>query len=204
MRCIPFLAVLLLFGGIASAQEPVAGGDLPVSLDHIRDALNRPPATWTLKFDVTSDFRTEIHEQQKLEELARSLDFKSGPVPAGGVYMDEQQRVMNNATNNPLRQPYAAFNAGELITLTVESLAERYLGGHAHAASTADRDNAEARARADVLHAIAEFCDGQPDSGAGQPICASQFETTAAPFGTAAAPQTAPTPPAPLTKQAGT
>ena len=177
MRFIPFLAAALLSTGAAWAQQPANNSDLPVSLEHIREGLNRPTPTWSLKFDVTPDFRTEVHEQQKLDELAKSFDFKSGPVPAGGVYMAEQQRIMNNATNNPLRQPYAAFNTGEMFTLTVESLAERYLGNHASGASKNERDKAEARARADVLHAIAEFCAGQPDNGAGQPICAHQGST---------------------------
>ena len=60
--------------------------------------------------DERPTFRVQIQERQKLEELLATLNFKAGPVPAGGVYMAEQRRIMFPSVDNPLRQPYAAFN----------------------------------------------------------------------------------------------
>ena len=109
--------------------KAAADRDLPVSLGKIRDALERASAPGLLLKNVqdTPTFRIEIRERQKIEELLATLDFKSGPTPPGGVYAYEQQRVMFPAVDNPLAQPYAAFNQTELLIVGAQSAASSML-----------------------------------------------------------------------------
>ena len=108
----------------------------------------------------------------KIEELLASMKFKPEPVPAGGPYMAEQQRVMFPSVDNPLVQPLAAFNQGELVTILVENLVGKYFAGKAaNGISNADRARAEAAAREEVHAAVAEYCNAQPNAGSGLAIC---------------------------------
>jgi len=150
--------------------------DLPVSLDRIREGLDRPTSGangMTLKaLDKQPDFRVEIREKRKLEELIASLDFKSGPTPAGGVRMQEQQRVVFNPVDHPLMQPYAVFGQGQLLTILVENLVRQYLADKVgNAISKSERARAEAQARDEVRAAVGEYCNAQPNLGAGLQIC---------------------------------
>jgi hypothetical protein len=147
-------------------------GNLPVSLDKIREGLQQTPALSLRALDERPTFRVQILERQKIEELLASLNFKSGPTPAGGVYMYEQQRQMFNPVDRPLMQPYAAFNAGQLLTILIENLMGKYLGGKAlDAVSKAERARAEANARDEVRAAVAQYCNAQPNLGVGIQIC---------------------------------
>ena len=75
------------------------------------------------------------------------------------------------SVDNPLRQPYAAFNR-RLLTILVENLVGRYLAGKAiNAITTAERAHAEAAARSEVRQAVTEYCSAQPHAGAGILIC---------------------------------
>ena len=79
------------------------------------------------------------------------------------------------SVDNPLRQPYAAFNQPELLTILIENLVGHYLGGKAiNAISAAERAHAEAAARAEVRQAVGEYCSAQPNAGAGILICDTQ------------------------------
>jgi hypothetical protein len=154
----------------AAADEQTA---LPVNLDRIKQALQQPPTLKHLSIDERPTFRIQIRETQKLEDLLSTLNFKSGPTPAGGIYMSEMQRQWWPSVDNPLQQPYAAFNQGELLTLLVESLAGKYLAGRAVGAITnAERARAEAAARDEVQQAVRDYCSAQPNNGAGIQICA--------------------------------
>src|SRR5262245_7432623 len=160
----------------ASSSPPDAkvNPELPVSLDRIREALDRPAAPGQLlkALDRKPDYRIEIREKQKLEELIATLDFKSGPTPAGGIYAAEQQRMLFPPVDNPLAQPYAAFNQAELATILVENLVGRYLVSKAASAITkAQREAAEAAARREVEEAIIDFCAAKPNNGAGIQLC---------------------------------
>jgi len=162
----------------SSAQQDVAALDLPVSLDKIRAGLEQTAVTPRLRgLDEVPTFKVEIHEKGQpftLDELIKSLapGFKAGPVPAGGVYAYELNRVTNNATSNPLTQPYAAFSQPELLTVLVENLAGKYLAGKAlDAVSSAERAHAEAQARDEVRRAVADYCAAQPYGGRGIEIC---------------------------------
>ena len=148
--------------------------NLPVSLDKIREALKQPPSSLTLRtLDEAPTFRVQILERQKIEGLLATLNFKSSsPAPGGGLYGYEQQRQMFPAVNNPLQQPYAAFSQGELLTILIENLVGKYLGGRAiDAVSKAERAHAENAAKEEVRLAVAQYCASQPNSGAGIQIC---------------------------------
>lgn len=147
--------------------------NLPVSLDKIKEALQQPPPSFSLRtIDERPTFRVQIQERQKIEELLATLNFKTAPAPGGGLYGFEQQRQMFPAVDNPLRQPYAAFNQGELLTILIENLAMKYLGGRAmNAITNAERARAEAVAKEEVRAAVAQYCAAQPRAGAGMQIC---------------------------------
>ena len=162
----------------ASGEQPSSNPEsgLPVSLDKIRDALQQQPVQTLRGLNDVPNFKVEIHDHPKvsLDDLMKSLNFKSGPVPAGGLYGFEQQRQMWNPTDHPLQQPYAAFSQSELVTILVENVIGKYLAGKAVSALTsAERAHAEAAAREEVHRAITEYCAAQPNSGAGIQICTS-------------------------------
>jgi hypothetical protein len=74
--------------------------------------------------------------------------------------------------DNPERQQFGAFNQSELLTILIENLVGKYLGGKAiNAISKAERASAEAAAKEEVRSAVAQYCSAQPGSGAGMPIC---------------------------------
>jgi hypothetical protein len=160
----------------ATAQEEPAPdaarpADLPVSLDRIKKELGKSPA---LSLDVRNQptFRIEVQERNRLQELLLTLDFSTGPTPAGGIYAAEMQRVMFPSVSNPLRQPFAAFNQPELLTILIQTIAGTYLAKKAVGAITdAEREAAERAAKEDLQRAIAEYCAGQPGDGTGIAIC---------------------------------
>ena len=155
--------------GQPSSAKPL---NLPVSLDKIRAALEQPVPVPLRGLDETPTFRVEIRERMKIEELLQSLNFKSGPAVPGGLYGYEQQRQLFPSVDNPLAQPYAAFNQGELLTILVENLVGRYLAGRAiNSITAAERAHAEAAAKEEVGQAVAQYCAAQPNHGAGIQIC---------------------------------
>jgi hypothetical protein len=145
---------------------------LPVSVSKIREALETTPLLSLRTTDERPLFRIQIQERQRLEELLATLNFKAGPVPAGGVYMAEQNRIMFPSVDNPLRQPLAAFNQPELLTILIENLVGKYLGGKAmNGISKSERARAEAAAKDEVRAAVGQYCGSQPNAGAGIQIC---------------------------------
>jgi hypothetical protein len=146
--------------------------ELPVSLDRIRKELERPPLFPILDLRDQPTFRVEVQERNRLQDILSTLDFSGGPVPAGGLYAAEMQRVMFPSVSNPLRQPYAAFNQPELMTIIIETLAGTYLVKKAVASATkAEREAAESGARDDLRRAVLQYCAGQPNNGTGIAIC---------------------------------
>jgi hypothetical protein len=188
MRLMALLFTATLCAAPARAQEPgtstsqdatkeqaSAGQDparLPVSVAKIREALETTPLLSLRTIDERPTFRIQIQEKQKLEELLATLKFKPVPVPAGGVNMAEQNRIMFPWVDNPLRQQFGAFNQSELLTILIENLVGKYLGGKAiNAVSKAERSNAEAAAKDEVRAAVTQYCSSQPRDGAGIQIC---------------------------------
>ncbi len=152
--------------------EQDSGAPLPVSLAKIRQALQTTPTLSLSTMDERPMFRIQIRERQKIEELLATLNFKAGPVPAGGIYMAEQNRVMFPSVDNPTRQQYGAFSQSELLTILIENLVGKYLAGKAgNAISKADRTRAENSARDEVRAAVSQYCTSQPNNGAGIQIC---------------------------------
>lgn len=175
MRCVLLLvAAIGLAAAPASAQNaPSAGaaasaaqGDLPVSLDRIREALARETDRPLLSnVERKADFTVQVEEQARIDEIMSRLDFSSAPAPAGGLYMHEQQQRLFSSTR-PLRQPYAAFNGGQLLTIAIQNLIGRYIAGQTRTGIVgARRSRAEEDAREEVDQAIAAYCASRPDRG---------------------------------------
>jgi len=153
----------------ATGQEELK---LPVSVAKIREALETTPALALSTTDERPLFRMQIQERRRIDELLATLDYKAGYVPAGGVYMAEQNRIMFPPVDNPLRQQFGAFNQSELLTILIENLVGKYLGGKAqHSISKWERTSAEAAAKEEVRAAVAQYCGAQPNNGAGIQIC---------------------------------
>src|SRR4051812_6644882 len=103
----------------APASQAANPAELPVSLDRIRQALERPPL-FPVQAPINQPlFRVDIQQRNRLQDILSTLNFSSGPTPAGGLYAAEAQRVMFPSVSNPLRQPYAAFNQSELMTIII-------------------------------------------------------------------------------------
>src|SRR6266851_2712727 len=95
------IAALLVSGALVLAQEvapPQTGTadvpDLPVSLDRIREGLERPAGDRLRLRVVIPDFAVKVVERERFEKLVPPWDFRSGPVPPGGLYAyDQLQRA---------------------------------------------------------------------------------------------------------------
>lgn len=178
MRLTALLVTATLTAGTAVAQQPaqppetspasVAASpsqddknlNLPVSLAKIREALENPTPDLLKNLDERPTFRLEIQERQRIQALLDSIKFEkpAGPPPPGGIYAYEMQRQAFPAVDNPLAQPYAAFNQGELLTLGIEALIQKYIATRVvHAIGEAMREQAEREAREEVQRALAEF-----------------------------------------------
>jgi len=182
MRLIYLLLAAILAAAPVRAQEGASSSqadetphyNLPVSLDKIKESLEQPAQLTLRTLDERPTFRIQIHERQKLDELLATLDFKTTRAPAGGLYWQEVQRQMWPSVDNPLNQPYAAFSQSELLTILVENLVGHYLGGKAlNAVTSAEKARAEAAARDEVMQAIRDYCNAQPNGGAGIQICST-------------------------------
>jgi hypothetical protein len=173
--------VVLVTSGAASAQQPSAGTpatndesrlnpppNLPVSLDKIRAGLSQPAPAEALKGlnDPPPTFKVEIQEQQRFDQLVSKLKFDKGgpPVPGGRDAYEQYQRLFPRI-DNPLVQPYAGFSGGEMTTLAIEALLEKYLAQKmANVVGTALREQAERDAREEVARSLAQFQASQPAS----------------------------------------
>ena len=135
--------------------------DLPVSLDRIRQALDqapeRPPLLGLSPGNMPS-FHIEIHAPRGIQELMDSLKFNSGPTPPGGLYNYEQQQNLWSKQQHPEMQPYGAFGQGQMITILLENLLEKYVAARVvNGVSSARQTAAEEAAREEVQRALAEF-----------------------------------------------
>jgi hypothetical protein len=145
--------------------------NLPVSLDRIRERLLQMPAVPAIRgLSEQPTFRSGVEERVTLE-LFQPEELKAGPVPAGGLYAHEMQRVISNPVSDPLAQPYAAFNGGQLLTIAIQNLLFKYLGERLTQSFAASQwAAAEAAAQAEVERAIDEYCAAH-NGGAHIDIC---------------------------------
>lgn len=153
-------------------------GELPVSLDRIREGLAKPAPGSTIKrVELKADFVVHVEERDHFLKILDSLKIESGPAPLGGIRAQEQRERAFPKTEKPLMQPYAAFSGGELLTLAIEGLVQKYLGGALiNAVSNAQRASAERAARQEVASAIVEYCDAQPDGGRSLHLCTEMLD----------------------------
>lgn len=151
-------------GPAAPAATQTAGDGLPVSLDRIREQLARPADDSLLgTIERKPDFTVQIEEQARIDAIISKLDFSSGPAPAGGLYMYEQQQRLFSSTR-PLQRPYAAFSGGELLTIALQNVVGRYIASRVSRAGASAREaRAERDAREEVEREIAIFCASRPD-----------------------------------------
>ena len=173
MRVLTICLAALIITGSASAQETTPL-NLPISLEKIREGLSQPAPAEPLKGLTAAEqptFRVIITEQQKFEELLARIKFeKPGPQVAGGIYAYEQQERLFPRINNPRVQPYSAFTTGEVATLAVEALIEKYIAEKMfHVVGAALRAQAERDAREEVARALAAYWAAQP-SAASVPV----------------------------------
>jgi hypothetical protein len=188
MRVVPLLFALLLSSATALAQDVRTPQDsqppplnLPISLDKIRAGLSQPAPREPLKgLDAAdaSTFRVDVTEQQKFEELLAKIKFDNpGPQVAGGIYAYDQFQRLFPRIDNPRVQPYGAFSTGEIATLGIEALVEKYVAEKmAHVVGAALREQAEREAREEVGRSLGAYWAARSaaittsSSGAASPV----------------------------------
>ena len=149
-----------------TAIAPVGGvtwPDFGVSLDRIRDGINQP-ASRLLGLDREVTFRVEVQERANFEAFFKGTDFRPGPIPAGGLYMYEQQRRLFNPIDHPYMQPYAAYSPGQFMVVALENLLGHFLVKPALAAlKEENRKRAVRNAQREVNLDIEAYCAQQPN-----------------------------------------
>jgi hypothetical protein len=155
-------AAALLLAALLTSQEPQhspppANADAAaiVSLERIRTALDRPSPLRLPDEAPKADFVVHIVEKSWFERVMPPVDFRSGPVPPGGLYAFEQQQRLDPTAPIPL------FNVS-LMPL---------VRGIAHGFASASQAQSSAAAHRDVTRAIAEYCAAQPNGGTAIAIC---------------------------------
>jgi hypothetical protein len=150
----PFLATLAaaaMLGAQAAPQPPPPPDPDAASVARVRAALERQPAL-RLDADVPKpDFVVHVVEKPWFERSVRPPDYRSGPVPPGGLYAYEQQQRLN--PNAPV----------PLFTVPVLPI----IRGLAHSFTSPN----PGAAHREVLRAIAEYCAAQPNGGTTIAIC---------------------------------
>jgi hypothetical protein len=140
---------------LAPAAPPESGAATLVSLDRIRAALDRPSKLRLPDTRPRADFVVTVTEKSWFERTMPPVDFRSGPVPPGGLYAYEQQRRLNPEMPMPL------FNISLLPLVS----------GVFHGFSSARQAQSSSEAHREVLRAVAEYCAAQPNGGTAIAIC---------------------------------
>ena len=151
-----------------TATEPTPL-NLPISVDKIREGLSQPAAAEPLKGLTPAEiptFHVNVTEQQKFEELLAKIKFDPpGPQVAGGIYAYDQQQRLFPRIDNPRVQPYGAFTTGQVATLAIEALIEKYVAEKmAHIVGDTLRAQAEREAREEVARTVAAYWASQSAS----------------------------------------
>ena len=152
----------------ANPPAPPDTPDLPVSLDRIREALAQAPPAEPLKgLGDQPTFRLQVQERMKFDQLMDTIRFDGGrgPEVAGGRANYDMQRLLFPPVDNPLVQPYAAFNTGEILTLGAEAILEKVvIDKVSHIFGDFLRAQSEREAREEVARALAAFQAAHPDT----------------------------------------
>ena len=120
----------------------------------------------------TPTFRIEVQERNRLQDLVASLDFRSGPVPAGGSTRLRCSASCSRRCRTRFVSRYAAFNQPELLTILIQTIAGTYLAGRAASAITnAEQAAAEEAARQELRRTIVVSAPPSRTNGAGIEIC---------------------------------
>jgi hypothetical protein len=156
------IAIGLSFGPTLAGAQTSGQADHTLSttsIQRIRVELERTPR---LTLDVageTPHFQMIIREPQRFRDEA-GFRFSTEPVPPGGLYAFEARHQVGPPMATPL------------IVVDVMPIA-RAVAGAIQNARTASRRTA---AREEVKHAIEEYCEAQPDRGAGIQMCSISLE----------------------------
>ena len=145
--------------------------------DSRRAGARDPPAGFLLKNvqDKADVPRRDSKSAGKSKSCWRRWISRPDRRRPGGVYAYEQQRVMFPAVDNPLAQPYAAFNQDRADDPGREpvgaQLDARQVRGEGPAMTPIGARTAADGAREEVDAPIAEYCAGKQNDGAGIQIC---------------------------------
>jgi hypothetical protein len=138
------------------AQDSVRPLDLPVSLERIREGLASDRPSILDALERQPNFRVEVQEKRpNFADMFPPGSFDGGPVPPGGLYAYEQQRMLFPNWTPTL----FSFDALPLFRQLVNAIGD------------ARRARAAAAAREEVERALAEFCAAQPNRGEGVVGC---------------------------------
>jgi hypothetical protein len=151
---------LLLLGAAIAAQSPQApppatNAATIVSLERIRAALDRPAPLRLPSEGPKPDFVVNVIEKSWFDRVMPPVDFRSGPVPPGGLYAYEQQQRLDPTAPIPL------FSIPLLPIIS----------SIAHGFSNARDAQSSASAHREVLRAVAEYCAAQPNGGTSIALC---------------------------------
>ena len=141
-------------------DQSASGLNVPVSLDKIRGALAQQTPDTLKGLNEQPTFRLEVKEHQRFEQLMDKIKFEGGggPEVAGGRANWEMQRLLFPPVDNPLFQPYAVFDTGQVLTLAAEALVEKLvIDKMAHVFGDMLRAQAEREAREEVARSLASF-----------------------------------------------
>jgi hypothetical protein len=165
MRLKPMRFIVVAAAGALCATPAWAQDDqplnLPVSLERIREGLASAGPSLLDAVNLEANFRVEVKERRpnfNFTEMFPPGSFDSGPVPPGGLYAYEQQRML--------------FPNSTPALVTFDTLP--VFRAIANAIGDARRARAAAAARAEVERAMAEFCAAQPNGGEGVVGCGAR------------------------------
>jgi hypothetical protein len=138
---------------VTAADPTDPGGELPVSVDRIRDRLSQPPAI-KVKTQGTV-FRVEVLGRKPTIEDILGPDYLKGPVPASGGMT--HQEFLDLVTPKDV-QGYAAFSNKEALTVAATSFALQWaLQKAIHKFQEAKAEREQEAARKEVQEALAEL-----------------------------------------------
>ena len=156
MRHVVLALAAVLTAVPSAAQTDERPLELPVSLERIREALASDKPSILDALDLQPNFRVEVQENHpNFGEMLSAEKMRGGPVPPGGLYAYEQQRMLFPNSTPPL----FSFDTLPLFRELVGAIGDMR------------RARGAAAARQEVERAMAVFCAAQPGGGEGIAGC---------------------------------